>query len=289
MVPRPARRGRRRRRIWRGSRSRSARRGSGRRRLGAPGGDSRLGFPVVDGLLADGPRRQAVDVDAGAGPVPAAGTTRSTRAGDFLLPHGRCCSGSRAGARTRSRPVSLLARCTRRSCSTTGRATARSVATSRRRGRRSSRCHRTQTKNTMKLFPALIPERRAAHYGIQIGKQNVWSDGDRRQIEAVTNSVLAIEGGRPHQIIRAEIQNWVQGNGGHEMVEAHRGQRGEGRGRRPGPHPRHLQRLPPGPRLGGRAGPPELRRGRGRPRGGRRTSSTSASCGTRSRPRRTRR
>ena len=77
-----------------------------------------------------------------------------------------------------------------------------------------------QTKNTMKLFPGLIPQSTRDHYGIQILKQNVWSDGDRRQIEAVTNSVLAIEGGRPHQIIRAEIQNWVQGNGGHEMVGA---------------------------------------------------------------------
>jgi hypothetical protein len=77
-----------------------------------------------------------------------------------------------------------------------------------------------QTKNTMKLFPGLIPQSTRDRYGIQIGKENIWSDGDRRQIEAVTNSVLAIEGGRPKQIIRAEIQNWVQGNGGHEMVEA---------------------------------------------------------------------
>lgn len=77
-----------------------------------------------------------------------------------------------------------------------------------------------QTKNTMKLFPSLIPQETRDYYGIQIGKQNIWSDGDRRQIEAVTNSVLAIEGGRPKQIIRAEIQNWVSGNGGHEMVEA---------------------------------------------------------------------
>lgn len=77
-----------------------------------------------------------------------------------------------------------------------------------------------QTKNTFKLFPSLIPEATRNYYGVQIGKENVWSDGDRRQIEAVTNSVLAIEGGRPHQLIRAEIQNWVEGNGGHEMVEA---------------------------------------------------------------------
>lgn len=77
-----------------------------------------------------------------------------------------------------------------------------------------------QTQNTMKLFPALLGPEVRKHYGIQIGRLNVWSDGDRRQIQAITNSVLAIEGGRPKQIIRGEIQNWVQGNGGHEMVEA---------------------------------------------------------------------
>jgi hypothetical protein len=77
-----------------------------------------------------------------------------------------------------------------------------------------------QTKNTMKLFPSLISVEAQRHYGIQIGKLNVWSDGDRRQIEAVTNSVLSIEGGRPKQIIRAEIQNWIAANGGHDMAGA---------------------------------------------------------------------
>ena len=77
-----------------------------------------------------------------------------------------------------------------------------------------------QTKNTMKLFPSLISAEAQRHYGMQIGKLNVWSDGDRRQIEAVTASVLAIEGGRPKQIVRSETQNWVSGNGGHDMAGA---------------------------------------------------------------------
>ncbi|MFT3871554.1 MAG: hypothetical protein QM714_02740 [Nocardioides sp.] len=80
-----------------------------------------------------------------------------------------------------------------------------------------------QTKNTMKLFPGLIPQRTRDRYGIQIGKLNVWSDGDRRQIEAITASPDSIEGGRPHQIIRAETQNWLATNGGHEMVGAMEG------------------------------------------------------------------
>ncbi|WP_067891233.1 terminase [Nocardia vaccinii] len=77
-----------------------------------------------------------------------------------------------------------------------------------------------QTKNTMKLFPSLVPAETRAHYGIQIGKLNVWGLGDTRQIEAVTSSPLAIEGGRPKLVIRAEIQNWNKSNGGHEMTGA---------------------------------------------------------------------
>ncbi|HET9500365.1 MAG TPA: hypothetical protein VFO98_08895 [Marmoricola sp.] len=80
-----------------------------------------------------------------------------------------------------------------------------------------------QSKNTMKLFPALIPAETRDRYGIQIGKFAVWSDGDRRQIEAITSNPDAIEGNRPHQIIRAETQNWLSTNGGHEMVGAMEG------------------------------------------------------------------
>jgi hypothetical protein len=77
-----------------------------------------------------------------------------------------------------------------------------------------------QTKNTMKLFPSLISAEAQKYYGIQIGKLNVWSDGDRRQIEAVTASVASIEGGRPKQIVRNETQNWLKSNGGHDMAGA---------------------------------------------------------------------
>lgn len=81
----------------------------------------------------------------------------------------------------------------------------------------------SQTKNTMKLFPSLISPEAKAHYGIQVGKTNVWSDGDRRQIEAITSNPLTVEGGRPKQIIRNEIQNWNSSNGGHEMAGAMEG------------------------------------------------------------------
>jgi len=80
-----------------------------------------------------------------------------------------------------------------------------------------------QTKNTMKIFPGLIPAETRRHFGIQIGKQNVWARGDAAQIEAVTASPLALEGGRPKLIIRAETQNWNSSNGGHDMAGAMEG------------------------------------------------------------------
>lgn len=80
-----------------------------------------------------------------------------------------------------------------------------------------------QTKNTFKLFPSLISPEARKHYGIQIGKLNVYGLGDSRQIEAVTSNPLSIEGGRPTQTIRAETQNWNSSNGGHDMAGAMEG------------------------------------------------------------------
>lgn len=77
-----------------------------------------------------------------------------------------------------------------------------------------------QTQNTMKLFPSLIGPECRQHYGVQVGKRNVYGLGDTRQIEAVTASPLAIEGGRPTLIGRNETQNWTTGNGGHDMAGA---------------------------------------------------------------------
>lgn len=77
-----------------------------------------------------------------------------------------------------------------------------------------------QTKNTMKLMPGLITAEAREYYGIQPSRLNVWALGDTRQIEAVTNSVMAIEGGRPTLVVRNETQNWNSSNGGHDMSGA---------------------------------------------------------------------
>ena len=80
-----------------------------------------------------------------------------------------------------------------------------------------------QNKNTMKIFPGLVPMRTRDHFGIQIGKQSVWARGDSAQIEAVTSNADSIEGGRPKLIIRAETQNWKSSNAGHDMADAMEG------------------------------------------------------------------
>ena len=74
-----------------------------------------------------------------------------------------------------------------------------------------------QTKNTMKLLPGLLPAATRKYYGIQLGKLNMYAMGDSRQIEAVTSSPLALEGGRPTFVIRNETQNWNSSNGGSDM------------------------------------------------------------------------
>lgn len=75
-------------------------------------------------------------------------------------------------------------------------------------------------RNTMPLFPSLIPPETRKKYGIQIGKLDVWARGDTAHIEASTSSVLSIEGPRPTRVIRNETQNWVESNGGHDLAGA---------------------------------------------------------------------
>lgn len=75
-------------------------------------------------------------------------------------------------------------------------------------------------RNTMTLFPSLIPPETRRKYGIQPGKLDVWARGDVAHIEAATSAVLSIEGPRPTLVIRNETQNWNSSNGGHDLAGA---------------------------------------------------------------------
>ena len=74
----------------------------------------------------------------------------------------------------------------------------------------------TQTANTLKVFPWIITERFKAEYRVVIQKTSIYALGNR-QIQAVTASPLALEGGRPTFIVAGESQNWNASNGGTEM------------------------------------------------------------------------
>lgn len=79
---------------------------------------------------------------------------------------------------------------------------------------------KSQTANTMKLFPVMLSGEARKHFGIQIGRDNVWGLGDTRQIQASSSNYLAIEGNRVTEAIRNEPQNWNSSNQGHELAGA---------------------------------------------------------------------
>lgn len=75
-------------------------------------------------------------------------------------------------------------------------------------------------RNTMPLFPALVPPETRQKYGVQIGHLHVWARGDIAHIEASTSSVLSMEGPRPTLVIRNETQNWQESNQGFDLAGA---------------------------------------------------------------------
>ncbi|MGW4097123.1 hypothetical protein [Mycobacterium sp. NPDC004974] len=77
---------------------------------------------------------------------------------------------------------------------------------------------KSQTANTMKLFPVMLSAEARQHYGIQIGRDNVWGLGDTRQIQASSSNYLSLEGNRVTEAIRNEPQNWDNSNQGHELA-----------------------------------------------------------------------
>lgn len=72
------------------------------------------------------------------------------------------------------------------------------------------------TKNTLKVFPWIITERFKSEYRVVVQKTSLYALGER-QIQAVTASPLALEGGRPTLVILNEVQNWNSSNGGADM------------------------------------------------------------------------
>ncbi|MDQ0793681.1 terminase [Streptomyces sp. B1I3] len=74
-----------------------------------------------------------------------------------------------------------------------------------------------QAQNTMALFPGMFSNSALATYGIDLGKEIIYS-GTGGRIEAVTASARALEGRRATFTLMNETQHWVKSNGGHDMA-----------------------------------------------------------------------
>jgi hypothetical protein len=74
-----------------------------------------------------------------------------------------------------------------------------------------------QTKNTMRLFPTLFSDDAIDTYGIDIGKEIIYTR--RGMLEAVTSSPRALEGKRTTFSLKNETHHWLENNEGLGMAE----------------------------------------------------------------------
>lgn len=84
-----------------------------------------------------------------------------------------------------------------------------------------------QTVNTMSLIPGLLSPAAITDYGIDLGKELIYSHNGR--VQAVTSSPRALEGGRPSLFIAGETQHWLSNNEGHKMAKVARRNLGKSR------------------------------------------------------------
>ena len=75
-----------------------------------------------------------------------------------------------------------------------------------------------QTNNTTRVFPGMISKQLKTDYGLDIGKTIIYAHHGKGQIEAVTSSPRALEGGRTTFTIANETHQWVKSNEGQEMM-----------------------------------------------------------------------
>ncbi|QMU74179.1 terminase [Streptacidiphilus sp. P02-A3a] len=86
-----------------------------------------------------------------------------------------------------------------------------------------------QTRNTMRLFSPMFSPAMVAEFGIDLGKEIIYS-ASGGVIEAVTSSPRALEGGRATFVVMNETHHWISANGGHEMAMVIAGNVGKSRG-----------------------------------------------------------
>lgn len=89
-----------------------------------------------------------------------------------------------------------------------------------------------QTKNTMLLIPALLPERTRIEFNLEVQKQIVQVIGNAaRRIEVVSASFRSLEGNRPTFAIANETHHWIPSRGGQDFFNTLRANLDKGDGR----------------------------------------------------------
>lgn len=78
---------------------------------------------------------------------------------------------------------------------------------------------RDQTRNTMKVFPAIVTDHLKADYNMEVLKEVIHADNGRRVLEAVTSNPRTLEGGRSTFVLLNETHHWLNSNNGHLMYE----------------------------------------------------------------------
>jgi hypothetical protein len=74
-----------------------------------------------------------------------------------------------------------------------------------------------QTKNTMRLFPSLFSDDAVAEYGIDIGKEIIYTR--QGMLESVTSSPRSLEGKRTTFALKNEPHHWLENNDGLAMAD----------------------------------------------------------------------
>jgi hypothetical protein len=77
-------------------------------------------------------------------------------------------------------------------------------------------------RNTMSLFPGLLPSRTIREYEMDVGKEQIYAFKGRCRIEMLTSSSRSAEGPRPTFILKGETQHWIPSNGGDDMSDVAR-------------------------------------------------------------------
>lgn len=76
-----------------------------------------------------------------------------------------------------------------------------------------------QTRNTMTLFPSMFSDSAISEFRIDLGKEIIYTQGGRGQLQAATSSPRTMEGKRMTFALKNEPHHWLENNDGLAMAD----------------------------------------------------------------------